>query len=652
MSSSLFSYVFSGKSSSDSENEGENNFDTFVPIDIDKIVPRRKKSNIKASDVVVDLDDLNDEFVNYHEEETKKYDGGGGDGCYRGGSCSTPQKRENSVNDFGSTSKKKGKEKIFENLNDFCDGGSEGEEIFEDVCPRVGQIFNTLDEAERFYRDYGRRMGFEVIIRSTHRHSRSDAISSRLYICRKGRKSNSQSLDFEDEEEKVRRVRDILGRTDCEARMYVVHRMKLDVWEITLVDLVHNHAMITPDKVQFMQRSRNIGPVAKSLIETLSKSGIGPSQSMNILSEISGGLGQVGFTNQDISNLLRSIRHKVFDSGDAETGLALLRELSASSFGNFFYRVELDDENRVNSLLWVDSRSLNAYKNFGDVVTFDSTYRTNKYCMPFIPITGVNHHYQSILFGFALIRDEKETSYKWVLKTWLEAVNNIPPISIITDQDIALGNAIAEVLPDTNHTYCTWHISRKFTEKLSSMFTKYPDFKKDFKSCLYKSVTGEEFEHKWMIMITKYKLENHSWLNEMYSIKHKWIGVYTRFHFAAGMSTTGRSESMNSFFDEYVKPSTGLKEFIENSQKALEKQYLREVEADYETQYKQRRLILGSSLECHAANIYTKEMFRRFQHEFRQAGSYVVELLNGDIGMPGRMYVAYKSSAPEESRSF
>ena len=144
----------------------------------------------------------------------------------------------------------------------------------------------------------------------------------------------------------------------------------------------------------------------------------------------------------------------------------------------------MDDENRVNSLLWVDSRSLNAYKNFGDVVTFDSTYRTNKYCMPFIPITGVNHYYQSILFGFALIRDEKETSYKWVLKTWLEAVNNIAPISIITDQDIALGNAIAEVLPDTNHTYCTWHISRRFAEKLSSMFTKYPDFKKDFNACL------------------------------------------------------------------------------------------------------------------------------------------------------------------------
>lgn len=115
----------------------------------------------------------------------------------------------------------------------------------------------------------------------------------------------------------------------------------------------------------------------------------------------------------------RDICHRVFDSGDAEAGLALLRELSANSYGNFFYRVDLDVENRVNSLLWVDPRSLNAYMNFGDVVMFDLTYWTNRYSMPFIPITRVNRHYYSISFGFALVRDENETSYKRILKLWL-----------------------------------------------------------------------------------------------------------------------------------------------------------------------------------------------------------------------------------------
>ncbi|KAL8094611.1 hypothetical protein AgCh_036232 [Apium graveolens] len=101
---------------------------------------------------------------------------------------------------------------------------------------------------------------------------------------------------------------------------------------------------------------------------------------MKFLSETKGGVENLGFSNQDVH-----------------------------------------DENRVRGLVWVDPRSMNAYKNFDDVITFDSTYRTN--------------------------RDETEASYKWVLRTWLEAVDNKPPRTIITDQDIALRNAIVEVMP-------------------------------------------------------------------------------------------------------------------------------------------------------------------------------------------------------------
>ncbi|XP_074364551.1 protein FAR1-RELATED SEQUENCE 5-like [Apium graveolens] len=293
--------------------------------------------------------------------------------------------------------------------------------------------------------------------------------------------------------------------------------------------------------------------------------------------------------------------------------MALLRQLKEKSFGNFFYRVDLDEENRVRCLIWVDHRSLNAYTNFGDVVSFDSTYRTNRYCMPFIPITGVNHHYQNILFGFALMQDETEISYKWVLKTWLEAVGNRPPLTIITDQDIALGNG-------------------------------------DFNDCLYKSLSPTEFVGKWEVLVDKYGLEDHVWLNDMYAIKDKWIRAYTKQHFSAGMTTTSRSESMNSFFDEYVKASTGLKEFIENSQKALETQILNEVKADYETEYKERRLIFNSPLENHASSIYTKEMFRQFQNELRKSTSYVVNSCKDGSNYMWRLYLVEKYNVPDNLR--
>ncbi|XP_074328378.1 protein FAR1-RELATED SEQUENCE 5-like [Apium graveolens] len=160
--------------------------------------------------------------------------------------------------------------------------------------------------------------------------------------------------------------------------------------------------------------------MTRSLIELFNKSGIETSKVMKFLSETKGGVHNLGFSNQDVRNVIRDIRRRVFDSGDAECGLLLLRELQENSFGKFFYRVDVDDENRVRGLVWVDPRSMNAYKNFGDVVTFDSTYRTNRYCMPFIPITGVNHHYQNILFGFALVRDETEASYKTLLEVTLQ----------------------------------------------------------------------------------------------------------------------------------------------------------------------------------------------------------------------------------------
>ncbi|XP_074337416.1 protein FAR1-RELATED SEQUENCE 5-like [Apium graveolens] len=229
----------------------------------------------------------------------------------------------------------------------------------------------------------------------------------------------------------------------------------------------------------------------------------------------------------------------------------------------------------------------------------------------------------------------------------LEAVDNKPHITIITDQDIALSNAIVEVMPNTNHTYCTWHISSKFPKKLSTLYTQYSEFKTDFNACIYKSLSPTEFEGRWEDLKEKYDLENHNWLNDTYVIRRQWVFAFTKQHFAAGMTTTSKSESMNSFFDEYVKASTGLKEFIENSQKALESQYLREVQADFDTEYKEMRLFSNSSMEIHASKIYTKEMFKRFQKELQKSQSFVVKSMKGCGDYLSKMYLVEKSNLSE-----
>lgn len=51
----------------------------------------------------------------------------------------------------------------------------------------------------------------------------------------------------------------------------------------------------------------------------------------------------------------------------------------------------------------------------------------------------------------------------WLLRKWLEAMLLVgAPKMIITDQDPARTKAIAQVLQNTLHCYCLWHILNKF----------------------------------------------------------------------------------------------------------------------------------------------------------------------------------------------
>lgn len=88
-------------------------------------------------------------------------------------------------------------------------------------------IFSILDEVEKIYKDYSWNVGFEIIIRFPHRYSRSNEPSSRLFICRKGGRLGMTLLNLEDHG-KRKRFRDVIPSTKCNARMCVVHKVKIN----------------------------------------------------------------------------------------------------------------------------------------------------------------------------------------------------------------------------------------------------------------------------------------------------------------------------------------------------------------------------------------------------------------------------------------
>ena len=125
---------------------------------------------------------------------------------------------------------------------------------------------------------------------------------------------------------------------------------------------------------------------------------------------------------------------------------------------DFFFRYLVDGEGHLKGLFWADSQSRRDYEAFGDIIVFYSTYRTNKYNLPFVPFVGLNHHRSTVIFGCGIICHETIEAYKWMLRTFTTAIAQKHPISVITDGDLAMQRAIRMVWTNTIHRLCVWHI--------------------------------------------------------------------------------------------------------------------------------------------------------------------------------------------------
>ncbi|GAU52020.1 hypothetical protein TSUD_418370, partial [Trifolium subterraneum] len=287
---------------------------------------------------------------------------------------------------------------------------------------------------------------------------------------------------------------------------------------------------------------------------------------------------------------------------------------------SFFYDYEADSEGKLKCVFWADGICRKNYSLFGDVISFDTTYRTNKYSMIFAPFTGINNHRQSITFGAALLSDETKESFVWLFEAFLKAMGGNKPILIITDQDQAMTNAVEEVFEGSSHRFCMWHILKKLSEKVGGSLNENKIFMNCLKSCIWNSESSDEFEVKWNNIISDYQLEQNGWLSKMYDLRSMWIPAYFKDTFMAGiMRTTSRSESENSFFGNYLNRNLTLVEFWIRFDSALEAQRHKELLADNDTLHSNPELKMHMDLEKHGRDVYTHEIFYIFQKELWSA---------------------------------
>ncbi|XP_057779890.1 protein FAR1-RELATED SEQUENCE 5-like [Salvia miltiorrhiza] len=417
--------------------------------------------------------------------------------------------------------------------------------------PFVGQIFPNLDVGCEFYDDYAELCGFT------------------------SRKSTST-------------------KDDDDFGMYKVR---------TFIE-GHNHAMVPTVSRHLMPVNRNVTPVHEMWITSAIKANIGPIRSFRMYREIMGEYEDIGCVSNDFKNFVRDLNVYALDS---DAHMILQTFMNKKELGNGFqYFYDVDDENRLRRLIWTDEVSVKNYKLFGEAVSFDATYNTNRYKMIFTPFTGRDNHGKCLSFGAAIISREDVDSYSWVLEKFVECVGNAPPL-LITDQDPGLKKAVAAVWPQTRHRYCMWHITMKVAEKMPQRLRDSTEFKTNFGNFVWSEFDEPAvFEENWKNLMDEYDLSDNRWFSDMFDDRSHWIPAYFRDVSMSGLfRTTSLSESENSYF-----------------KRALEAQrhnYHKTTFAD-ETGVLPMKTRL--KIEKHAATIYTNNIFKEVQEEIVASQTY------------------------------
>ncbi|XP_060211749.1 protein FAR1-RELATED SEQUENCE 5-like [Lycium barbarum] len=276
------------------------------------------------------------------------------------------------------------------------------------------------------------------------------------------------------------------------------------------------------------------------------------------------------------------------------------------------------------NFFWRDGRSRIDYEIFGDVVSFDTTYRTNKYRMICAPFIGINHHWQNIIFGCAFLSDESAESFKWLFSTFLKSMGGISPQTIITDQAQGMAIAIRKVMSGTRHRLCQWHISQNAPSHLGSL-NNDKGFSKLFNKCMSECDSITEFEETWEMMLTMYNIEEHKWLKNLYNIRHMWSTTFNNDVFSAGLKASSRSESTNHVLNGHGDLSTYLHIFVTNYEKnAVNKWRLSEEHEDFNCKQGGPTLaVKGSPIlaQRNPGEIYFEEMDQRCEERIKDLPS-------------------------------
>jgi len=327
----------------------------------------------------------------------------------------------------------------------------------------------------------------------------------------------------------------------CECPFEIrLKRGENDQYEVYSISGTHNHALYSEDELAEMPQNRFIpDDIREKMLELHSLGALTPSQVMLLIEKEHFPTTPVTWTKRDVQNLFQSVANRSHEALELYEMLQRKKDEEGWSLALHLNRETL----RLERVLWVSKQGAEIYGRFHDVVELDATYRTNRFGMPLVLVTGIDNNGVTTLVSGCLLSDETRESYLWFLRE-LHSILKVPPGVVFTDGDNEIARAISETWPETVHLLCRFHIAQNIVKKLSGKLgSALTDFLDDF----WRVGSIEEldvYNAEFRSLFEKWELCQ-DYLRVLEEKQRKWAFAYTHCNFVAGVASTQRQESVN-----------------------------------------------------------------------------------------------------------
>lgn len=221
---------------------------------------------------------------------------------------------------------------------------------------------------------------------------------------------------------------------------------------------------------------RRLSEDHKRHIEGLYSSGV---RTSTIVTSLESTFPDILVTSRDVHNHISKIRMQKLQGFTSTQAFA-----KAIDDHGLEYAIEYEeaDPDRLKYAFWSYPECQELLLNFNKVLSFDCTYKTNRYEMPLMNITGVTNRGTTFNVGFAILPDETQESYDWIMTLFAELLGvwNCPlPEVIISDFQKQFKQAALEQLPDSQQILCIFHINKNVCHQIAKKWQHDSDSEDD-----------------------------------------------------------------------------------------------------------------------------------------------------------------------------